>query len=145
MCITPGPLFCDGAMAASETQQVLPTSGETLEEATKLDDIGHEDSSLLDGGDLGEGEVEADESALSLLDDAGEGDGVQIEDPVRYYLPHKRHLHLLPLAQEIEAIKARVKEMEEEAEKLKEMQGEVEKQLMGSKPGSSSPLNSILD
>lgn len=37
-------------------------------------------------------------------------------------------------SQEIEAIKARVKEMEEEAEKLKEMQGEVEKQLMG-KPG----------
>ena len=35
--------------------------------------------------------------------------------------------------QEIEAIKARVKEMEEEAEKLKEMQGEVEKQMMSSK------------
>ena len=34
--------------------------------------------------------------------------------------------------QEIEAIKARVKEMEEEAEKLKEMQGEVEKQMMTS-------------
>lgn len=38
-------------------------------------------------------------------------------------------------AQEIEAIKARVKEMEEEAEKLKEMQGEVEKQMMSTKPG----------
>lgn len=32
-------------------------------------------------------------------------------------------------SQEIEAIKARVKEMEEEAEKLKELQGEVEKQM----------------
>lgn len=41
---------------------------------------------------------------------------------------------LVLCSQEIEAIKARVKEMEEEAEKLKEMQGEVEKQLMG-KPG----------
>jgi len=37
--------------------------------------------------------------------------------------------------QEIEAIKARVKEMEEEAEKLKEMQGEVEKQMMSAKSG----------
>ena len=37
--------------------------------------------------------------------------------------------------QEIEAIKARVKEMEEEAEKLKEMQGEVEKQMMTAKTG----------
>ena len=44
-------------------------------------------------------------------------------------------MHTDFIAQEIEAIKARVKEMEEEAEKLKEMQGEVEKQLMGSKPG----------
>ena len=38
-------------------------------------------------------------------------------------------------SQEIEAIKARVKEMEEEAEKLKEMQGEVEKQMMSTKAG----------
>ena len=44
-------------------------------------------------------------------------------------------MHTFIIVQEIEAIKARVKEMEEEAEKLKEMQGEVEKQLMGSKPG----------
>lgn len=46
-------------------------------------------------------------------------------------------MHTFVIVQEIEAIKARVKEMEEEAEKLKEMQGEVEKQLMGSKPGES--------
>lgn len=39
---------------------------------------------------------------------------------------------------EIEAIKARVKEMEEEAEKLKEMQGEVEKQMMSAKTSTSN-------
>ena len=33
------------------------------------------------------------------------------------------------LCQELEAIKARVREMEEEAEKLKMMQSEVEKQI----------------
>lgn len=39
--------------------------------------------------------------------------------------------------QELEAIKARVKEMEEEAEKLKEMQSEVEKQMNLSTSSSS--------
>ncbi len=42
-------------------------------------------------------------------------------------------INTLHALQEIEAIKARVKEMEEEAEKLKEMQGEVDKQLMATK------------
>nr|CAG4641278.1 EOG090X0FQT [Eulimnadia texana] len=43
---------------------------------------------------------------------------------------------------ELEAIKARVKEMEEEAEKLKMLQSEVEKQIsMGSPQGVNSPLN----
>lgn len=36
--------------------------------------------------------------------------------------------------QELEAIKARVREMEEEAEKLKELQNEVEKQMNLSPP-----------
>lgn len=36
--------------------------------------------------------------------------------------------------QELEAIKARVREMEEEAEKLKELQNEVEKQMNMSPP-----------
>ena len=36
---------------------------------------------------------------------------------------------------ELEAIKARVREMEEEAEKLKQLQSEVDKQILGS-PGS---------
>lgn len=40
--------------------------------------------------------------------------------------------------QELEAIKARVREMEEEAEKLKELQNEVEKQMnMSPPPGVS--------
>lgn len=39
---------------------------------------------------------------------------------------------------ELEAIKARVREMEEEAEKLKQLQSEVDKQMnMGSPPGIS--------
>ena len=40
--------------------------------------------------------------------------------------------------QELEAIKARVREMEAEAEKLKEMQSEVEKQMNLSSPTSAS-------
>lgn len=47
------------------------------------------------------------------------------------------------LLQEIEAIKARVKEMEEEAEKLKEMQGEVEKQMMSAKSREDACLRWI--
>lgn len=43
-------------------------------------------------------------------------------------------------SQELEAIKARVREMEEEAEKLKELQNEVEKQMnMSPPPGASLP------
>lgn len=42
------------------------------------------------------------------------------------------------ILQELEAIKARVREMEEEAEKLKQLQSEVDKQMnMGSPPGIS--------
>ena len=45
-----------------------------------------DDSALLDTalGDVveGEGDGEGDEAALSLLDETGDGDGVQIEDPV---------------------------------------------------------------
>ncbi|KAG6921893.1 poly(A) binding protein nuclear 1, partial [Chelydra serpentina] len=43
--------------------------------------------------------------------------------------------------QELEAIKARVREMEEEAEKLKELQNEVEKQMnMSPPPGNAGPV-----
>lgn len=42
---------------------------------------------------------------------------------------------------ELEAIKARVREMEEEAEKLKQMQDEVEKQMSISPPASTSGMS----
>ncbi|XP_050397769.1 polyadenylate-binding protein 2 [Patella vulgata] len=58
-------------------------------------------------GDFDSSQFEAnDDAAIAATDDIG-----LVEDP------------------ELEAIKARVKEMEEEAEKLKEMQSEVEKQM----------------
>lgn len=44
---------------------------------------------------------------------------------------------------ELEAIKARVKEMEEEAEKLKQLQSEVNKQMTLGSPTSSTPVLSI--
>ncbi|KAL0279158.1 UNVERIFIED_CONTAM: hypothetical protein PYX00_000770 [Menopon gallinae] len=48
--------------------------------------------------------------------------------------------------QELEAIKARVREMEEEAEKLKQLQTEVDKQMsLGSPTGLSSPFNLSLE
>ncbi|VVC93305.1 unnamed protein product [Leptidea sinapis] len=47
---------------------------------------------------------------------------------------------------DLAAIKARVQEMEEEAEKLKQMQTEVDKAMsMGSPPGLTSPLNMSLE
>ncbi|XP_026463017.1 polyadenylate-binding protein 2 [Ctenocephalides felis] len=47
---------------------------------------------------------------------------------------------------ELEAIKARVKEMEEEAEKLKQLQSEVDKQMsLGSPTGVTSPLNMSIE
>ncbi|XP_006818400.1 polyadenylate-binding protein 2-B-like isoform X2 [Saccoglossus kowalevskii] len=42
---------------------------------------------------------------------------------------------------ELEAIKARVREMEEEAEKLKEMQNEVEKQMNMTSPTQMTPIS----
>uniref|UniRef100_S4PB04 Pabp2 n=1 Tax=Pararge aegeria TaxID=116150 RepID=S4PB04_9NEOP len=47
---------------------------------------------------------------------------------------------------DLAAIKARVKEMEEEAEKLKQMHTEVDKKMsMGSPPGLTSPLNMSIE
>lgn len=43
-------------------------------------------------------------------------------------------IDFVSVLQELEAIKARVREMEEEAEKLKELQNEVEKQMNLSPP-----------
>ncbi|CAH1127934.1 unnamed protein product [Ceutorhynchus assimilis] len=62
-----------------------------------------------------------------LLNDT-DGDGAAGDDP------------------ELEAIKARVREMEEEAEKLKQLQSEVDKQMnMGSPPGTTSTLNMSIE
>ncbi|XP_050352757.1 polyadenylate-binding protein 2-B-like [Nymphalis io] len=47
---------------------------------------------------------------------------------------------------DLAAIKARVREMEEEAEKLKQMHTEVDKQMsLGSPPGLTSPLNMSIE
>ena len=64
-----------------EQHREYSNSAEPSDVTTKLQEIDQEDSSLLDGA-LGEGDVEPDESALSILDETGDGDGVQIEDPV---------------------------------------------------------------
>lgn len=47
---------------------------------------------------------------------------------------------ILQIDPELEAIKARVKEMEEEAEKLKQMQSEVNKQMTLGSPTSIAPI-----
>ncbi|XP_022921065.1 polyadenylate-binding protein 2 isoform X1 [Onthophagus taurus] len=90
---------------------------------------------MTDNEDLGLGS----EDQLDSLDDTNginddallndtDGDGGGADDP------------------ELEAIKARVKEMEEEAEKLKQLQNEVDKQMnMGSPPGLTSPLNMSIE
>lgn len=47
---------------------------------------------------------------------------------------------------DLAAIKARVREMEEEAEKLKQMQTEVDKQMsMGSPPGLSKLIINVIN
>jgi len=75
------------------------------------------DDSVVYGHDPGDS-VEGEDASIGL------GDGEGGEDP------------------ELEAIKARVKEMEEEAEKLKEMQSEVEKQMNLSNTSSNTSLTS---
>ncbi|XP_003384742.1 PREDICTED: polyadenylate-binding protein 2-like [Amphimedon queenslandica] len=123
-------------MAEEQQQQRNPStslsiSEDLLEEGSTPRGTEPDDSALLDSA-LGVGEEEEDEDGslrdpdgdldgeISLLDQEDAKETIPIEDP------------------EIEAIKARVKEMEEEAEKLKEMQGEVEKELMGSKPAQTN-------
>lgn len=86
----------------------------TEEQLDESNGLGELDGGLLDGeGDgLGEGDG-----------GLGDGDATAADDP------------------ELEAIKARVREMEEEAEKLKQLQTEVDKQMnMGSPPGLSKLL-----
>lgn len=86
---------------------------------------GEEQLDNLDTMEGGEGEV-GDNGDIGEIDANHAGAGM--DDP------------------ELEAIKARVREMEEEAEKLKQLQSEVDKQMnMGSPPGMTSPLNMSLE
>ncbi|KAK3799127.1 hypothetical protein RRG08_051402 [Elysia crispata] len=82
--------------------------------------------------ELGNGDVQlvtAEESVILTQDNAGDATTVTedsgVEDP------------------ELEAIKARVREMEEEAEKLKEMQTEVDKQMNMSSPTAAPTATSF--
>lgn len=80
------------------------------------EDLGLGTEEQLDNLDESNGINELDSA---LLDNDADGGGA--DDP------------------ELEAIKARVREMEEEAEKLKQLQTEVDKQMnMGSPPGIST-------
>ncbi|XP_075425187.1 polyadenylate-binding protein 2 [Ascaphus truei] len=76
------------------------------------------------GAQAGQGGLEEPEEEELEEEEPGElGGDPNIEDP------------------ELEAIKARVREMEEEAEKLKELQNEVEKQMnMSPPPGNAGPV-----
>ncbi|XP_075217016.1 poly(A) binding protein nuclear 1 isoform X2 [Lycorma delicatula] len=81
------------------------------------------------GGDDGLDTIENGQEAeivdsLVVSDHTAGGGGNNVDDP------------------ELEAIKARVREMEEEAEKLKQLQSEVDKQMnLGSPPTITSPLS----
>lgn len=84
---------------------------------------------MADNEDLGLGEdhIDSFDETNGMHDEAllndTDGNGTAGDDP------------------ELEAIKARVREMEEEAEKLKQLQSEVDKQMnMGSPPGLSKFL-----
>nr|AAI33552.1 PABPN1 protein [Bos taurus] len=78
------------------------------------------ESEELEPGSGAPGNQEEEEESGQVEGDPGDG---AIEDP------------------ELEAIKARVREMEEEAEKLKELQNEVEKQMnMSPPPGNAGPV-----
>uniref|UniRef100_A0A182VFY8 RRM domain-containing protein n=1 Tax=Anopheles merus TaxID=30066 RepID=A0A182VFY8_ANOME len=79
------------------------------------------DDSLLNDSNLATLGSNDDEAELLIEDDYLKGSEMQI-DP------------------ELEAIKARVKEMEEEAEKLKQLQSEVTKQMTLGSPTGSTPM-----
>lgn len=87
-------------------------------------------AAMADQEDLGLGDDQLDsfDDTNGLQDDTllndTDNDGTGNDDP------------------ELEAIKARVREMEEEAEKLKQLQNEVDKQMnMGSPPGISKIIH----
>lgn len=69
--------------------------------------------------------------------------GKENDGPVKEWCPAYSRLYgvlHLDVLQELEAIKARVLEMEEEAEKLKEVQYESERRLICSPPGGEFPF-----
>ncbi|MBZ3881320.1 Polyadenylate-binding protein 2 [Sciurus carolinensis] len=69
------------------------------------------------------------------------GDGSWIAARCRAVLIWASWVSKVEPEKELEAIKARVREMEEEAEKLKELQNEVEKQMnMSPPPGNAGPV-----
>nr|BAN20497.1 glycine rich RNA binding protein, putative [Riptortus pedestris] len=78
---------------------------------------------MADQDELGRGNMDTMENGDEQLGENGDADGASghVED------------------QELEAIKARVREMEEEAEKLKQMQTEVDKQMNLGSPPSTIP------
>ncbi|XP_065827709.1 polyadenylate-binding protein 2-B-like [Oscarella lobularis] len=85
------------------------------------DDASTDNILAVDESVEGEEAVEGDDLHEDAETDAnGTAEDTTIEDP------------------ELEAIKQRVKEMEEEAEKLKEMQSQVEKQIMSPSAGTPS-------
>jgi len=87
-----------------------------------------EDSTHENGGD---------ESTAGLADD-------ELQQDIDHQNGHQlNHLNNVDSTEdpELEAIKARVREMEDEAEKLKQMQDEVEKQLSSSPPASTSGMS----
>lgn len=89
---------------------------DSLVDTTELEDSTHENGGDAESTEiLGDDEAgdQSSDHASQLANASGDETG---EDP------------------ELEAIKARVREMEEEAEKLKQMQDEVEKQMSMSPP-----------
>lgn len=100
-------------------RSVLQPEGENSNEAKSMADAPVENGDGM--SDAQENGDHPHDSNTELLDESL-GDEHSLDDP------------------ELEAIKARVREMEEEAEKLKQMQSEVEKQMSISPPGGSLGL-----
>lgn len=95
-----------------------------------------EDPEVLDeyGSSVNEESTEENETE-NVDDERTEDDTQDPDDPVRKHVSVSPFVTFYPV-QELEAIKARVRDMEEEAEKLRQMQEEVEKQMNSSSTGN---------
>nr|CAD7196187.1 unnamed protein product [Timema douglasi] len=103
------------------------------------EELGLNDDHLdgLDGIENGQGDA---------ADGEGDGVGSGAADPLANALVVLSSAAEDEEIEELEAIKVRLREMEEEAEKLKQLQSEVDKQMnLGSPPGISYPLNMSLE